>query len=154
VGRVKDFLVAVGAICLALGAVLTFMGQLGFSPTLGTETANAALAWLGDPCDGVEHPAYKSKARTAVMDGIREAKQYKGLYVVESIAVKDEWAYVEASPYQGPRSGELKAYILTGIANGWGLKWEGQPGALPGQQDYPEGFDDNLLRCKQVSCAS
>jgi hypothetical protein len=154
VERVKNFFVAVGAICVVLTAVLTLMGQIGFSPTLGPEAANAALAWLGDPCDGIEHPAYKSKARTAALDGIRDGKQYKGLYVVETLAVKGEWAYAEASPYQGPGSGELRAYILTRVANGWGLKWEGQPGALPGQQDYPEGFDDNLLRCKQVSCAT
>jgi hypothetical protein len=52
-GYIKGFLTFVGLVTVTLSGVLTFMTQLGFSTSVGPEAANAALAWFGDPCDGV-----------------------------------------------------------------------------------------------------
>jgi hypothetical protein len=153
-GHIKGFLELVGLVALTAGGVLTFLGQVGFSPQIGPEAANAALAWLGDPCDGITHPAYNSRTRTDILDGVRAGEKTDEKYVVGVMAMRGEWAYVEASPYQGPESGQYKAYILTTIGNGWGLKWTGDPGAEPGNPDYPAGFDDNLLRCKEAGCST
>jgi hypothetical protein len=147
-GRIKGFFAALGVVFGATLAGLQVMSAIGFGPTIGPDVANAALAWLGDPCDGIEHPAYQSQVRREILDGIRAEKNTDTLYVVEVIARRGEWAYVEASPYQGAQSGEFRAYILTQVGRRWGFKWEGQPGARPGQHDYPDGFDDGLLRCK------
>jgi hypothetical protein len=153
-GYIKGFFALVGAVTVTLSTGATLLTQLGFSPTVGPEAANAALAWFGDPCDGVEHPAYMSQTLHEILDGVREARDSDELFVVQVAVRKDDWAYVEASPYQGGKSGQFTAYILSETESGWSVNWHGAPGARPGQHDYPAGFDDNLLRCKEIGCSA
>ena len=123
------------------------------------------LSAYGDPCDGVEHPAFQSEARKTIVDGVQE---YQGvdtdiIYAVEKVAVKDGWAYIETGPLTGAGSGENQAYLLEindlqARSPEWIGRWEGPPGATaesPKGNPYPEGFDSSaqdILRC-QTSCS-
>jgi hypothetical protein len=153
-GYIKGFLTFVGLVTVTLSGVLTFMTQLGFSTSVGPKAANAALAWFGDPCDGVEHPAYMSDTRREILDGVRAARDSNEEFVVEVAVRKNDWAYVEVSPFQSPKSGEFTAYILTDTESGWSVMWHGAPGARPGQSGYPAGFNKDLLRCTKIGCSA
>ena len=127
----------------------------------GAAGATFILRALGDPCDGVDHPAYQSDARGAIVDAVQD---YQGvetsqIYLVEKVAVKDGWAYIETGLWQGPGSGDPDAFILRAENATWTVLWEGDTGAQPGDGEegnlYPKTDlgDQHMLMC-QTLCAS
>jgi len=153
---VIEIIGALTALFLALG---TFSDALGLE-AVGPVAASAMLELWGDPCDGVTHPAFRTEARATIVDGVEAFEQVTGTYAVEKVAVKQGWAYIEAAPLQGPGSGDIRAYILKRQGSEWTVRWNGRPGAEPGNptgRPYPENFDSDdqdILRCQTVCKAT
>ena len=155
------------AIATITAVLVLFGGPVGAAKLFGAERVGAAgatfiLRALGDPCDGVDHPAYQSDARGAIVDAVQvhEGVETSEIYLVEKVAKKDGWAYIETAPWHGPGSGDPHAYILRAEDATWTFAWEGGTGAQPGAGEegnpYPDDFDftdQDMLMC-QTLCAS
>jgi hypothetical protein len=159
VGRyARGLLSFVGFITLLFGGAAKMADAFG-AETVGPAAATVMLRAFGDPCDGVEHPAFQTEGRRRLVDAVQE---YQGvntnvIYAVEKVAVKNGWAYIETGPLTGPGSGEYEAFLLQDVDAEWVVKWNGSGGAVPGQgpkdNPYPEDFDSSdqdILRCQTV----
>jgi hypothetical protein len=142
--------------------VLLFGGMAGLVNAFGLEAVGPAAATFmlrafGDPCDGVEHPPFQSEDRGRIVDAVQESRgePTEPLYAVQKVAVKDNWAYIEAAPL---KTGEYDGYLLEATNAKWVVRWNGPVGGQPGQgpkgNPYPDDFDfpdQDILRC-QTSC--
>ncbi len=99
------------------------------------------------------------------MDGVQrfQAVDTSVVHLVEKVAVKDGWAYIETQPLEGPGSDEPRAYLLRhNSAAGWVVKWNGPTGAEAGNPTgattrSPGTFssvDQDILRCQTVCSAT
>jgi hypothetical protein len=155
---IKGLLQVVGAVTLLFGGVGGVANAIGLD-AIGPAAATVMLRAFGDPCDGVQHPAYRSEARGEIVDAVQEYlhADTDTLYVVEKVAVKNDWAYIETAP---PDSGEYEAFLLEARNARWVVRWSGAAGAQPGQGErgnlYPDDFDSSeqgILRCQTVCVA-
>jgi hypothetical protein len=114
------------------------------------------LCVFGDPCDGVQHPAFQSEDRAEIVDAVQDYRHEdtNRVYFVEKVDVKDNWAYIEAA---APDSGEYEAFLLEAKNANWVVRWNGAVGAQHGEgqkgNPYPDDFDSSdqdILRCQTV----
>ena len=104
------------------------------------------LRAFGDPCDGVEHPPFQSEARGRLIDAVQlyQRVNTEVIYVVEKVAVKGDWAYIETGPQTGPGSGVNEAFLLQDVGAEWVVKWSGPveevAGEGPKDDPYPGDF--------------
>lgn len=151
----KGFLSVVGAITVLFGGASGLANALG-AEQVGPAAATIMLRAFGDPCDGVQHPAFESEARGEIVDAVQEYRQEdtQPLYAVEKVAVKNGWAYIEAAPLDG---GRYEAFLLEAQNAKWVVRWSGATGARvgpgPNGDPYPDDFDSSdqdVLRCQTV----
>jgi len=155
--RSRVFLDVVGALTILLGATGGVANALGLSE-VGPAAAEVMLDTFGDPCDGVLHPGYQTAARGAIVDGVQAhlGADTEVPWLVEKVAEKDGWAYIETAPPDGFNSVDYAAYILRRDDDVWEVRWTGSPGAQAGNptgDPYPRGFDSSdqdILRCPTV----
>jgi hypothetical protein len=156
---IKGVLQVVGFFTLLFGGAGKMANAFGLE-AIGPAAATFMLRQFGDPCDGVQHPAFQSEPRREIVDAIQEYRDEDThpLYAVEKVAVKDGWAYIEAAP---PDSGQYEAFLLEARNANWVVRWNGAVGAQPGEgqngNPYPDDFDSSdqdILRCQTVCVVS
>jgi hypothetical protein len=126
------------------------------TPSADATGPRGASATEAPDCSGVTRPAQGSTERSVVVDAIRRHENYEGQYAVRTMTTLRDWAYVEATPYEGGALPGADAYhgYLAQLEDGeWKVRWEGSSGAEAdgsGEPPYPSGFSGDardVLRC-------